>query len=436
MTEQRIDVCVVGGGAAGVAAAWSVARAGASVLLIERYGFLGGMGTAAMMGTFCGLYTSGPSPRPVPAGFGWTVVRHLLSKHAAYRSRFERTFLVHYDPDVLKVTYDCLAEEAGVKVLLHSLCTQVETDDGAIEWIRVETRDEPVCVRARVYIDCSGDAELFYRAGAPVELGDKRGRVQPASAIFRMANVDLALASSVSRQQLNALMRSDFDSGTWPLARLSGSFYPTTNPNEVVVNMTRVNVNGVDPEDLSRGEREGRRQIQLYARWLCKRVSGFSNAYVSAIGVQLGLRETRRIVPHRWLTASDLRAGYCSDQDLGAGAWPFEVHDPEGTGTRLEWLPDGTIYYIPLSAVTSPCLSNALAAGRCIGASSEAHASTRVMGTCFSLGEAVGALAADCAKRPSDQLWRNGPLDKLRLFRETSVLPESMWPEVPCGVMR
>jgi hypothetical protein len=436
MKELRTDVCVVGGGAAGMSAAWSAARAGASVLLIERYGFLGGMGTAAMMGTFCGLYTSGPFPQQIPAGFGWTVVRHLLSRHAAYRSRFDRTFLVHYDPDVLKVIYDCLAEEAGVKVLLHSQCSHAEARNGAIEWMRVETRGEPLCIRARVYIDCSGDAELFYRAGAPVEFGDERGRVQPASAIFRMSNVDLVAASSLSRQQLNALMRSDCEGGMWPLGRLSGSFYPTTNPTEVVVNMTRINVNGVDAEDLSRGEREGRRQIQLYARWLRERVCGFRNSYISAIGVQLGLRETRRIVPQRWLTAGDLRAGFCSDQDLGAGAWPFEVHDPEGVGTHMEWLPDGTVYYIPLSAVTSPHLSNALSAGRCIGASPEAHASTRVMGTCFSLGEAVGTLAADFAKYTGDQLWRVGSLDALRKFRENSVVLESEWPEVPRGVVR
>src|SRR5207253_4930031 len=124
MIERRVDVCVVGSGAAGMAAACSAARAGAEVLLVERYGFLGGLGTGAIIGAFCGLYTAGRAPRPIRTGFGWTVVEELVRRGAAYRFPFGpagKTLLVHYDAEVLKRVYDQLAIDAGVRLLLHAL---------------------------------------------------------------------------------------------------------------------------------------------------------------------------------------------------------------------------------------------------------------------------------------------------------------------------
>jgi FAD dependent oxidoreductase len=423
MPHTSVDVCVVGGGSAGVAAAYSAARSGARVALIERYGFLGGMSTCAMIGTFCGFYDTGRAPRPIPTAFGWTVVRRLLAQGAAYRFPLGRTMLVHYGAEELKSIYDELMSEAGVALFLHSNFLHAETTDGRIRSVDIRTRGGTIQIRSRTFIDCSGDAELCWMAGAPTETSGDLS--QAATAVFRMAGVDVGTALKMSRRELNERMQDDLSSGAWPLSRVSGGWYPTTNAGEVVVNMTRIRTNGIDPLDLTRAEQEGRRQIALYARWVRARVPGFENAFISACGVQLGLRETRRLIPYRRMEADDLRQGLCGGHDMGAGAWPFEIHDSSATRTQIEWLADGTVYQVPLSALTTPTLQNVLVAGRCMGASSEAHASTRVIATCFSVGEAVGALAAEGDR--DGLFWNQSVIDELNAQRRAVAEP-SQWP--------
>jgi hypothetical protein len=399
-------------------------------MLVERSGFLGGIGTGAMLGVFCGLYDSGARPRQLATAFGWTLVRALLARRACFRSRFGNTYLVHYDPEQLKLLYDELMTRAGVRVMVHALCVSARVSGCRIESIDVHTRGEPLRIHASVFIDASGDADLAFRAGVPLQVGDGSGAIQPASAVFRMAEVDLHAAASLSRAEMNARMREDVETGAFALPRVSGSFYPTTNPGEVVVNMTRVFVNGADAVDLSRGEAEGRRQVWTYATWLRARVPGFANAYVSAVASILGLRETRRLIPHRWLNADSARAGERSDDEVGTGAWPFEVHDNSGSGTLLEWLPDRTVYSIPLSAVSAPAVENLLVCGRCLGAQGVAHASARVMGSCFSMGEGAGLVAAAASRTavlevpPELPDWHNSCLAP----------DDSCWPLPPEGV--
>jgi hypothetical protein len=433
MMAASADVCVIGGGSAGVAAAVTAARAGSKVVLIERYGFLGGMGTAAIIGTFCGLYRSGPNPHPLSTAFGWTIVRRLLDRAAAYRFPFGRTLLVHYDPEVLKLLYDELLEEAGVCVLLHTSLVGVKSKDGRVESVDLHTRSGRVHLQAELFLDCSGDAELCHLSGARTEFGDERGLTQPATAVFRMAGIDLRKAIGISRHELNSRMEHDKRSGDYPLPRTSGSYYPTTHPGEAVINMTRiVDMNGIDPEQLSAGEKEGRRQIQLYAQWLKQRIPGFENAYVSATCTQLGIRETRRIVGRRQLTAADLRAECRSEQDIAEGAWPFEMHDPKGAGTMLEWLADGVAYQIPLDATWPADLENVFVAGRCLSTSHEAHASTRVMGTCFATGEAIGWLAAKSVQQGRSPAATSDLLIGLLKMRAAATEPtDDAWPEPP-----
>ncbi len=402
-TIERADVCVVGAGASGLAAAVSAARYGARVLLVERSGFLGGLGTGAAMGTFCGMYTSGPAPRAVPGWFGRAVVGYLSEVGATHRSLFGATELVHYDPDLLRVVYDRLTAEFGVRVLGHSVLVEAARADRRVESAIVATPGDPRRVEASVWIDASGDAVLCHRLGVPCR--QRSGsEAQPATLVFRMAAVDIARGPA--RAELNDRMRHDAASGRYDLPRVSGSYYPTSHHGEVVVNMTRVAVDGTDADDLTRAETAARRQVYEYARWLCERVPGFEKSYICAVAPQLGIRETRRLVGRTELDADWLRSGRHTDHDLGYGGWPFELHDPRGAGTRIEWLPDDTVYAVPADATRPPALDNLWAIGRCLSATPEAHASTRVMGTCFSVGEGAGAAAADQAThRGAEPRW-------------------------------
>lgn len=431
MKTEHCDVCVVGGGSAGVAAACSAARSGARVFLVERYGFLGGIGTGGILGTICGLYTSGPRPRPLPTWFGWTVVRNLLLREAAYRSLFRKTALVHYDPEWLKIIYDELLAEAGVKLLLHALATEVVRRGDRMVSVTIATRGETIQLSANVFVDTTGDAELCSRAGLATLCGDERGGVQPGTLVFRMAGVDVQTALRLGRGMLNEQMKSDSESGYFALPYTGGSFYATTNKGEVVVNVTRVlGVNGTHPEELTKGEIQGRRQVQEYVRWFRERWQGFEHAYLSAAGVQLGLRETRRIIGRSQLLADGIRAGQRVESDLAIAAWPIEIHSSEGDGTRVEWLPDDCTYGIPLGAAVPRELTNVLVAGRCLSATREAMASSRVIGTCYSVGEAIGAVASRRARDQRDVGdWTVGTLTDVEAWRREAGEPgPNAWP--------
>ncbi|BEK98306.1 FAD-dependent oxidoreductase [Nocardia seriolae] len=394
-TTDQADVCVVGAGTSGLAAATATARSGARVLLVERSGFLGGLGTGAAMGVFCGMYTRSAAPRPVPAWFGGTIVDRLRRLGACYQSPFGTTTLVHYDPDVLKTVYDDIVAEHGVGLLTHSTLVAATRTGRRAETATVVTPGRTRRIAAAEWIDASGDAALCVRLG--IECRQQPGnQTQPATLIFRMAGVDSARGPS--RTELNDRMRADAAGGRYDLPRTSGSFYPTVHDGEVVVNMTRVRVNGTDVDELAAAEAAACRQVREYACWLIERVSGFEQAHVSAVASHLGIRESRRLAGRLVLDADMLRGGRRTATDLGYGAWPLEIHDPGGSGTLIEWLPDDTLYGVPSDATRPQDLDNVRVVGRCMSTTAEAHASTRVMGTCFSVGEGAGAAAAHAAR--------------------------------------
>jgi hypothetical protein len=374
-----------------MAAAVSAARAGARVLLVEQQGFLGGMSTGAALGVFCGLYSSGPAPQPLSTGFGWQVVADLVAHDACYRGELGPTYLVHYDPDALKLAYDEAARAAGVRVMSHATLVDTASEGRRIVTAELTTPGGSTTVTARSWVDASGDAVLCHRAGASLEHRDKDS-AQPATLVFRMAGVDIA-CPLLPRAELNDLMHRDAVSGRFELPRTSGSLYATSHPGEVVLNMTRVSVDAVDAFDLARAEAVARRQVREYARWLVERVPGFQHAFVSMVA-NLGIRESRRLRGRTVMDATWLRSGRRTGADLGYGAWPMESHDPRGSGTRIEWLDDDTVYGVPSGAALPAELDNVWVVGRCLSADPEAHASTRVMGTCFSVGEGAGAVAA------------------------------------------
>lgn len=426
MPDVRSDVCVVGAGASGMAAAVAAARRGADVVLLDRSTMLGGLGTGAAIGAFCGMFDASPAPRPIPTAFGWSVVTDLAAHGATHKAPFGRTTLVHYGPEVLAVVYDEAARRAGVRVIGGVHLADVDVAGDHVVGATFLSQADPVRVEATTWIDASGDAVLCHRAGVALDHGSAEG--QPATLVFRMSGVDLDAAARMTRAQLNQTMRDDDAAGSFDLPRTSGGYHPTGVPGEVVVNMTRVAVDGVDPEDLTRAAAAARAQVAVYAGWLRCRVPGFARAHVSAVAPLLGVRETRRLLGRHVLTAEELRAGRHGDDAVGVGAWPFEHHDPAGKGTTLEWLDDGVTYGVPLDALLPRELENTFVVGRCLSSTGEAHASTRVMGTCFSVGEGAGWLAAGRAADglPAGEIPA-GDLAGLTTWRAASG-PPIAWP--------
>jgi hypothetical protein len=390
------DVVVVGGGPAGLGTAIAAAREGARVVLLERYGFLGGNFTAAAVGTICGLYVGGDG------AFDY-VVRGVAEEFAeGLRARgagtgpipFKATAVFLYVPWAAKRLADHLVtSEERIDVLLHSLVCDAVVDDGVVQAVVLATKRGLAAVTGEVFVDCSGDADVATFAGAPVVINPPGVR-QFASMQFFLQHVD----ADEALPNLGRLAELIADHGSH-LSRDSGALLPTFRPGEFVGAMTRVrNPDGsaIDPTDVRQatwGELEGRRLAEEAAEFLAKHMPGFAGAFLQDTAVQLGTRESRRVVGDAVLTGDDVTSGRRFDDAVAAGAWPQEYHT-EGRSTRYTFLPAGSYYQIPFGALRVRGMRNLLAAGRCISADHDALASTRVMGPSLALGQAAGTAAA------------------------------------------
>jgi glycine/D-amino acid oxidase-like deaminating enzyme len=391
--SDGVDVLVVGAGSAGSTAAIAAARAGASTLLVDRFGFLGGTSTA-VLDTFYAFYTPGAQPQKVVSGIPDEVVARLIERGMAFErpNTYGAGTGITYDPESLKRVWDELVDEAGARTLLHAFAFGVEVEEGRVVGVDVATKSGVRRLRPRVVVDCSGDADICALAGAPFEApGDD---VQSLSTVFRIANVDVARAESLPKKELWSLMREARDSGRYALTRIEGSVHRTPHEGVMMALMTRVRkVDATDADQLSAAEPEGRRQAHEYFRFLHECVPGYERAVLLSTSPAIGVRESRRIVGEHVLTADEiLAATRFTDQIARCGA-PIEEHHA-GDDTRWVYLEEGATYGVPFRALQPRELANVLVAGRCFSATHDAHASARSMATCMAMGQAAGTASA------------------------------------------
>lgn len=394
------DVVVAGGGPAGIGAAVAAARSGASVVLLERYGFLGGNFTAASVGTMCGLYVKdGQAWDYVSAGLAREFAEELAAAGAGHGPiPFKETAVLLYVPWAAKRLADHLVgDDDRIDLLLHSFVCDAVVEDGRVVAAVLATKRGLRAVTGQVFVDCTGDADLSVFSGADTELGSS-GLRQHASMQFFLQHADASEAlPHIGR--LSELIEEHGDH----LSRDGGALIPTMRPGEFVGAMTRVRnpdgspVDATDPRQATWGELEGRRLAEEAAQFVKEHVPGFADAFLSDTPTQLGIRETRRVVGEHVLTGTEVTGGARFDDAVAAGAWPQEFH-VEGRSTQYVFLPDGAYYQVPFRALRARGLRNLLVAGRCISAEHEALASTRVMAPSMALGQAAGLAAALAAR--------------------------------------
>ncbi len=432
-----IDVLVIGGGNAGCAAAIAAARHGAKTLLVERYGFLGGTATAAMVGPWMTFHSGS---KRIVGGIAQEIVERLQRKggspgHVHDSSDYVST-ITPFDPEIHKAVLFEMMQEAGVDLLLHAYFLRALVGENGVEGARFASVAGEREYHAAFTIDATADAYVAASAGVATQQGDERGRVQPASLMFRLSHVDLSKTATYVRMHpdqmrtslkaherlapamtavagLYDLWNDALEHGEVNVPRELVSFFISPYPDEVTVNMTRVTgVDPLDPEDLTRAEVEARGQAMQLLEFFRKRVPGFENARIAATGTQIGIRESRRIVGEYTLTRDDVLQARHFDDAVARSAYPIDIHNPSGSGTTTQRLPEGESYEIPYRCMVPQYVDRLLVAGRCISTTHEALASTRLTPTVMTLGQAAGTAAA-LAKQTGKRL-RNLDTQALR----------------------
>jgi len=400
------DVVVAGGGPGGISAALAAGRAGRSTILIERYGFLGGAGTAAGLSTFCGLHSNirGEHVRTTRGVTDDILARleemdALNPPHMSVQNRIQAQA---YDISAYKIAVEELLLQAGVTILYHAYAAAIVMNSEAeIGALIVETKQGRQAITGRIFIDGTGDGDVAAWAGVPFELGDGAGNMLYPTTMYRISGVDPEKAGS-AWDLIPRLMDEEEQRTGKPFPRKKPIVRPQRNPIEWRANLTQIKnpdgtaVSGIDARQLSYGETVGRQQCWQTFEFIKQVTPGFDNAYIVEIAPQIGIRETRRVIGEYMLTVDDILTCQDFDDAIGVNGWPVEAH--VAGDVKFVFAPEGSRGYnqIPYRIIVPQKVENLFVVGRCASMTHEAQSSARVTGPCFSMGEAAGT-AADIA---------------------------------------
>ena len=396
------EVVVLGGGPAGIAAAAAAAGAGRRTLLIERYGFLGGMGTAAGVTNFCGLFANVHGDiRQVVHGIADDLLGRIerLGGLNAPHLIFGKTKAQAYDTAAYKIAADDLMLAGGVDILFHALgCGVIAERAGEITALLIETKSGRSAVRGQIFIDCSGDGDLAAWAGAPFGLGDRDGNLLYPTTMFRLNGVDPQAAGEAWTTIPRLMEDAERRGARFP--RKGAIVRPMGHPTEWRVNVTQLKtragkaIDGTDAAELSAGEVDGRRQALAFFEFLRREAPGFADSYIVDIPPQIGIRETRRVTGHYQLGGDDVITCASFPDTIGVNGWPIEAHVAGDVEWRWPDIPGSRGFnHLPYRMLVPLRTRNLLVAGRCASMTHEGQSAARVSGGCFVMGEAAGTAA-------------------------------------------
>lgn len=398
-----VDVLVCGGGPAGIGASLRAAREGASTMVIEMGGCLGGVATAGMMSHWGGKSSS----KIMQEIF---VRSHEMDRGYTWIDTNEPGKLNGIPHDLQMIVLEEMMQEAGVEILYYTMVCEAVMDGNRIIGVTVQNKSGRGFIRAKRVVDATGDGDVAASAGVPFIKGrETDGKMQPCTLMFKIGGVDYARAVfpgsfeslvQTEKGELQALGKK-----LLPFPAGHVLLYRQPEPNTVCVNMTNaIGIDGTDAKSVTKGMQTCRSQIMPIIRFLREYVPGYENCWLMGSASLLGIRETRHFEGVESISADDiLTAKYCDNWVVRRAFFNFDVHNLTGpsldkTGIQHEWKQKGT-YTIPYGCLLPKQVEGLLLSGRNISGSHLAHSNYRIMSVCIALGEAAGVAAALSVKQ-------------------------------------
>lgn len=385
--KDSYDVVVVGGGPGGICAAVAASMQGASTLLVERYGFLGGMATAGLVNPFMAYKDDS---QIYSSSIFNEILRRLCGRDALCKDGYI------FDDEILKIVLDELAHDYGVDVLFHTFFTGVTVAEGQIQSADFAGKSGRHSISAKIFIDSTGDGDLASAAEAPFEIGrDTDCACQPMSLCFRISGISGNPSPVELGRELTKLLIEAKRLGTVNQPREDVLLFKTLSPDTYHFNSTRIlQKAGTCSLDLTDAEIEGRRQALELFNLFKKHSPRFAYAGIAKMACQVGIRETRRVVGEYTITDEDLLGARKFPDGIARSNYPLDIHNPVGAGTILKAIPKNDFYEIPFRCLVPVGMENLIIGSRCISSTHEAHSSLRVMPVVAGIGEAAGLAAS------------------------------------------
>lgn len=396
------DVLVAGGGPGGLGAAVMAARAGARVVLVERYGYLGGMASSGEVQPFMPNHVGGVTlDTPVYAEWAARIHAYLPPElreakpfDKAIPSRNERIL----SKDAAMLAAEDLCQDAGVRLLYHHWVTDAIVTDRRIDAVVVVSKGGFSAVRAACYVDCTGDGDLSALTGCEYEQGGPSGHCQPMTLCFKLSHVDKSRMPP--QKELDRLFSEAKQRGDINTARHNVLHFEYFDEDVVHFNTTRVcHKSGTVGFELSEAEQQARRQMREFLTFFRTHVPGFEQCRIHSLGHHVGVRETRRIKGINYIQRDVFRNATKFADGICRCRYMIDIHNPDGSGTEHEHLREGEYFEIPYGCIVAKDMDNLTVGGRPISVDHAIHSSMRVMPPACTVGQAAGMAAALSAKR-------------------------------------
>lgn len=412
---MKCDVVVVGAGAAGIAAAVSAAQSGAQVVLLERYGFTGGLATSAMVGTLCGLfYRSHSTASYAVQGFARDFAEQIQKGSGTMPVKFAAGLhFLPYQPSAFHQQAIQRLQQAGVTIMLHSYVTAVELDNEKIQSIQVQSQGESLELMPKTVVDCSGNAQLSKLANIQIIQQEK---YQAGAFVFQVSGLpDMPLREltlSLIRWVKRGILKGDLDLQCERVSIIPG----TSQQGMALLKLGLPELFDGTPACLTQYELDARARSVTIIDYLRAQETELQHLVITNMATEVGVRTATRSQGLQVLHETDIMNCTKPDDGVAIGAWPIEIWGSARV-PEMDYFPEEDCYWIPAGALISKYLTNLFFAGRTLSATERAIASARVIGTCFSTGAAAGMLAAE---QVNSGVWQQAMtrIQRQQIFKE------------------